>query len=209
MAIITAVGFVSCDEEVGTSNFKSSSDSYLQMKLGTTWLYKIDSTRVDLVQPDHRHSFFQKEIISKVDKSRKVIVYTIDLYRTLDTSLSFTKHGTYVLEMYKDRVVHMGNDYNLIILADPVEVGQKWYNLSNKVHNTTSIIDRKLDTYIQNEEVYYDILDVIHYEFLRHDVSKSHRSFYAKDVGLIYEMRFDRLRNTNTTITKSLLHYAY
>ncbi|MFT5513829.1 MAG: hypothetical protein ACI8SE_002240 [Bacteroidia bacterium] len=209
LIVLTTMGLAACEKDIAVPGFSSASENYMQMKVGTTWLYKIDSSTVDLVSPEVHYSFFQKEVVGDIEESRKVVTYNINVYRTLDTNSNFAWHDTHVIKMYKDRVVHMGNDFNLIILNDPVEIGQKWYNASSKCNNAMSIIDRKIGTYTQSETAYDDVLDVIHYEYLRHDVSRSHRSLYAKDAGLIFEMRFDRLRNQKTTITKSLLNYAY
>ncbi len=207
--LVVSLVFMSCEKDIAIPRYSSFGDDYLKIKEGTTWLYQIDSVKVDLIDPIQHHMYYQKEVVSKVEITQRNATYTIDVYRSHDLALDYKKTEVYTLQLYNDRVVHMGNDYNIIALTNPLEAGTKWYNLNSTCLNAQSVIDEHLDQYTHNAQTYYDIMDVTHYDYHHNDISQSHRSYYGKEVGLIYEMRYDRLRNSKTTITKSLLSYAY
>ena len=208
-ALTLTMSIVSCDRDVAIPPYKSFSDDFLKLQEGTTWLYQIDSIVTDIVEPNRHVTLFQKEVVRQVEITSRNATYTIDVYQSSDTAEGYELVDVYTMQLYDDRVVHMGSDYNIIVLTKPMDVGAKWFNLNNTCLNAQSVLNDKLDTYTHNETIYEGILDVIHYEYYHHDVSQSHRAYYGQDVGLIYEMRFDRLRNKKTTITKSLLSYAY
>ncbi len=209
LGLVVTITFMSCEKDVAIPRYSSFGDDYLKLQEGTTWIYVIDSVQMDLIDPMQHQMYFQKEVVSHVEITQRSATYKIDVYRTSDSTIDYKKVDVYTLQLYNDRVVHMGSDYNIIALTNPLEAGAKWYNLNNTCLNAQSIIDDQLDQFTHNDKTYYDIMDVVHYEYHHNDISQSHRSYYGKGVGLIYELRYDRLRNTKTTITKSLLNYAY
>jgi len=200
---------MSCDNDVAVARYSNITNDFLQLRKGTTWVYVINEATTDLIEPDQYKQYYQKEVVRSVEHASQNTTYKIDVYTSDDTTIGYNKVDVYTLQVFGDRVVHMGSDYNIIMLSNQLQEGSKWFNANNTCLHAQSYVNAELDFYTHNNTEYADVIDVKHYEYFHHDVSQLHRSYYGQDVGLIYEMRFDRLRNNKTTITKSLLSYAY
>ncbi|MFT5724442.1 MAG: hypothetical protein ACI9JN_001561 [Bacteroidia bacterium] len=209
LVVASILIFSSCDKDFTVQSDTSFGDDYVKLRVGTEWVYAIDSVYKETGLLNRTVHFFQKEVVVDSLKERNSITYYIDTYYSYDSLFGFTKSGRYTLVMYKDRLIRMGWDYNLIILTTPLEVGSQWNNLCNTCLYPYSGVSNNVNTYSHNDVMYEDMVDVTHCEHYRFDYSYVHKSTYVRDVGLLSETIFSKFRQVQTVTTKSLLTYAF
>jgi hypothetical protein len=209
LVCIILVSTTSCDKDVVVSSNDGFAGDYMNMRVGTTWIYQIDSMHQEKSHKAERFRYYQKEYVYDVTSEGRSTSFYVQSYISKDSTGPFKEHDRYTYMMYEDRVVRMGWDYNLIILSAPIEPGYRWNNLNNNCQYAKSIIESDNETFVNETSLYYDVLNVIHCAHTEPTNAQTHVSKYAKDAGLVYEIRSNRFHYIRTTITKSLIHHAY
>jgi len=215
LIVTLIVMIVACDKDVIISKYKGFDDGYVSMRSGTSWLYKVDSTCTETNKPANLYTFYVKETVIDSVKQGSTVTYLISSERSVALDGSFEPYGEFRLIVSDERIIHTGFDYKIIALKAPLFVNSKWNNVYLECNNQQSMVVNRMDVDYLHGNAYEDVITVNHCLEYHYDIRKSHESRYAKEAGLIeetiYRGFYNRLegRTTGTTITKSLLTYAY
>ncbi|MFT5513828.1 MAG: hypothetical protein ACI8SE_002239 [Bacteroidia bacterium] len=207
--------FGGCEKDTIVPQYNGFGDDYLQLQLGTNWLYKVDSvfeTSGGVLIAD---SYYVKETIIDSIQDGRTLIYSIDKVRNSDILGKYQWFDNYTLTLTDDRIIHNGADFKAIILTTPLVPKRSWMSAYDYSYDPTSTIESVHDFETINGKEYEKVVWVQHFFEFQFDYRRHHFTRFAKGVGVVEEMfyygYYNRLANslTSTTLTKSLLKYAY
>lgn len=207
--------FWGCEKDIIVPQYNGFALGYLEMRVNTTWLYRVDSLYTETGRPDVRGKCFEKHIVVDSLLTPHDLTYNIQVYKSLDSTKDFELSRNYSLILKDSSVRQESTDVSLVILHTPLTHGNKWDNKHTQCYHKRSSIDNVSNHYEFNGNMYNNVLEVRHCDFFVYDRRNWHSSYYADKVGMISETTsqgfYNRLGRygTNMTITKSLLNYAY
>jgi hypothetical protein len=207
--------FGGCEKDIIVPQYNEFADGYLEMRMNTTWLYRVDSVYTETDRPTKNSKYYEKHIVIDSLLTSHDLTYNIQVYKSLDSTKYFELSRNYSLILNDSSVRLESTVVSFVILHTPLAHGNKWDNKHTQCYYKRSSIDNVSNHYEFNGTMYNNVLEVRHCDFFVYDRRNSHSSYYADRVGMISETRsqgfYNRLGRygTNTTITKSLLNYAY
>lgn len=204
-----------CDKDAIVPKYKGFADNYLQIRLGTSWTYQVDSVyAVTDLKPITSVYYINETIVDSVRDGRDIIL-SVEVTSSEELYGDYVWHGSYTLTLSDNRIAHNGTDYSAIALSTPLIEKHSWLNLYESSYDKTSEILSVEDLQIINGKEYEKVVTVSHFFEFQFDHRRSHFSRFAKEVGVVeethYKAYYNRLAGitTSNTVTKSLLTYAY
>lgn len=178
-------------------------------------MYQVDSIITQTARPALHLQYFTKEEVVDSSLEGSSVAYIVEKSKGLSENGSFKPVGTYKLVISENRIIRMGFGQNIIALHSPLTEGSKWNNLNNQCYYSQSTIKSVQDTKMVLGNEYEEVVEINHCQNYQFDIRKNHNQTWAKNVGLIEEIEYNGFYNrlagvtTGTTVSKSLLTYAY
>ncbi len=207
--------FLGCEKDAVVPQYNGFNDGYLQMRVGTHWTYKVDSVFEETDRATVQDFYYVKETIVDSTLDRRILTYFIDKSRSNNITGPYTKFADFSLVLSDNRIMHYGSDYSAVVLNTPLTYKHSWVNNYQRTYDPISEILSVHDFETINGKEYENVVRVMHFLEFQFDYRRNHSSLFAKDVGVIEETFYNGYYNrlagslTSTTITKSLLTYAY
>lgn len=206
---------VGCDKDLVVPQYNGFNNGYLKIRVGTNWIYKVDSVYEETDRASVTDSFYVKEAIVDSMLDGRIMTYIFEKSRSNSLTGPYIKSGDYSLVLSDNRLIYNGDDYSAIVLSTPLIDKNSWTSNYQQSYDPISEILSVNDSEIINGIKYENVVHVMHFLEFQFDYRRNHSSRFAEDVGVIQETFYRGYYNrlaaslTSTTITKSLLTYAY
>ena len=206
---------LSCSKDALIPQYNGFADDYFQLRVGTTWVYQVDSVFRETGRPDKVKQYFEKHVIVDSLLDKHILTYQIEVLRSDFVHKEFKNFRNFELRLTDSTVTYNGPKLKYLMLKNPMSMNQNWYNgHTGCYYNHSKVVDRQVERELGGD-VYHDVLEIQHCSFYVFDQNHGHRGIYGRNVGLIqeyfYNGTYNRLANSSTFnyTLRTLLTYAY
>ncbi|MBK9723207.1 MAG: hypothetical protein IPO78_16645 [Saprospiraceae bacterium] len=192
---------------------------YYPLAIGKSWTYQTDSIFYSLkgtVEMDSTTSFIREEIVDTMRNSVNALVYRVDVFHAVDSSLGWELISSSFIEKNQYQLNKVENGLTFIRLVFPVQLNKSW-NGNSMISSKTSIevngeILEPFDNwyysykYLNKSEtlagkIYASVCKVVEVDEENIIAKRYSETKYAKEVGMIFrELWLLDTQNTNTNI---------
>ncbi len=213
--LLVCLLFVSCEKDVAIPQYIGFADNYLSMRVGSVWVYQVDSVYRETARPDKVKQYFEKHVIVDSVLDKRILTYRIEVLRSDFIDTDFENFRNYEILLTDSTATYRGPKLTYLMLKKPMALNQKWHNgHTGCYYNQGKVIDHQLEKELGGE-VFQDVLEIEHCSFYVFDQNHGHRGIYGRNVGLVqeyfYSGTYNRLARSSTlnSTLRTLQTYEY
>ncbi|TAE79523.1 MAG: hypothetical protein EAY81_11165 [Bacteroidetes bacterium] len=205
IVFITAVLFMACKDEGNEDEAGSIGTEYYPIKVGSTWIYTVDSIAYDDNGPTQAIDTFRykyKETITSTDiDGTGNTEYLVSRYFTpTDTGENWQSVNRYVVQLVNNKVQRVEENVRLVKLVFPLKDRNSWNgNMFNGKEPLAYRVQEFKRGYLFNGTTTPSVkIDQYNVKNIIEEIRRYER--YAENIGMV-QLLFDSL-NTQSTGTK-------